>query len=247
MTLRQAIVRYINMFRDVPGRSLLWLDLPGADDLVECREVSNLSDLLSRFGHPESVLVHLDTPEGDFEDTFRIRVSDLKKPPVLASKRNGAQLARDEVVARFGLKKIDNVERLAVKYGSFLLERFRASHGYRGPEPHVRVRWHTKISWGGPRGITISPSYLYSTKSDFFGFVFHEYRHVTSSSDTGHFVSLNRLNHVKALVAHELAHFLQCHADKANLPQLDYNRAHGKGWQHIYAILRKDLNRYVSK
>lgn len=110
MTLRQAIVRNIKMFRAIPGRSLLWLDLPGAGDLVECREVSNLSDLLSRFGHPESVLGHLDTPDGDFEDTFRIRVSDLQNPPVLASKRNGAQLARDKVVARFGLKKIDNVE-----------------------------------------------------------------------------------------------------------------------------------------
>ncbi|EGT5675410.1 hypothetical protein AGJ34_20810 [Cronobacter dublinensis subsp. dublinensis] len=247
MTLRQAIVRNINMFRDVPLRSLLWLDLPGAGDLVECREVSNLSDLLSRFGHPESVLVHLDTPDGDFEDTFRIRVSDLQNPPVPASKRNGAQLARDKVVARFGLKKIDNVERLAVMYASFLLERFRASHGYRGPEPRVRVRWHTKISWGGSRGITISPGYLYSTKSDFFGFVFREYRHVSNSPDTGNFVSLNRLNHVKALVAHELAHFLQQHASQANLPDLDYSRAHGEGWQYIYASMREDLNKYIAR
>ncbi|HCL5581011.1 TPA: hypothetical protein N2N40_002439 [Citrobacter freundii] len=246
MTVRQAIIQNVRQFRTVPAGSFLWLDIPGADDFIDCREVRNLDALLEKYGKPEELVVHLDTPEGDFEDSFRIDVYDLINPPALPRKTNGAIEARERVVASFGAKKIENVEALVAFYAGYLLAQFRVSHGYNGPDPVVKTRWHTKSSWGGQRGITISPGYLYRSTSDFFGFTFREYQHVSQSPLIGDFISLNRLNHVKALVAHELAHFLQRNTEYASLPALDYRRSHGEGWQYLYTVTRADLNRFVS-
>lgn len=247
MTMRQAIVQNIRQYRTVPAGSLLWLDIPGADDLIEVREINSIDSLLKHHCIPDALKVHLDTPDGDFEDTFLIDVGDLKSPPALNEKPNRAHSARQDVISRFGRHKIESAEHLAKRYALLLLERYRVSHGYTGPEPRVWIRWHTKVSWGGMRGITISPGYLYQSRSDFFGFVFSEYSHIRENPVTGNFTSLNRLNHVKALVAHELAHFLQRHAEKAALPHLNYRRAHGDGWQYIYGVLRADLNRYINR
>ncbi|MCU6593593.1 hypothetical protein [Klebsiella pneumoniae] len=246
VTVRKAIIQNVRQFRTVPAGSFLWLDIPGADDFIESREVRNLDALLEKYGKSEELVVHLDTPEGDFEDSFRINVCDLINPPALPCKTNGAIEAREIVVTSFGAKKIENVEALVTFYAGYLLEKFRASHGYTGPDPIVKTRWHTKSSWGGRKGITISPGYLYNTSSDFFGFAFREYRHVSKSPLIGDFISLNRLNHVKALVAHELAHFLQRNTEYASVPALDYRRSHGEGWQYLYTVTRADLNRFVS-
>ncbi|MEG8995586.1 hypothetical protein U4T15_24180, partial [Klebsiella pneumoniae] len=170
MSVRQAIIHNVRKFRAVPAGSFLWLDIPGADDLIESREVRNLDFLLAEYGMPEELVVHLDTPEGDFEDSFCIDVCDLVNPPALPRKTNRALEARERVVTLFGAKKIENVEALVTFYAGYLLEKFRASHGYTGPDPIVKTRWHTKSSWGGRKGITISPGYLYNTSSDFFGF-----------------------------------------------------------------------------
>lgn len=246
MSVRQAIIQNIRRFRTVPSGSFLWLDIPGADDFIECREVRSLDTLLAKYGKPEELVVHIDTPDGDFEDSFRIDVCDLVNPPAQPRKTNRAIEARENAIRSFGAKKIENVETLVAFYAGYLLAQFRASHGYTGPDPVVKTRWHTKSSWGGRKGITISPGYLYSSPSDFFGFTFFEYRHVSQSPFIGDFISLNRLNHVKALVAHELAHFLQRNTAYASLPALDYRRGHGEGWQYIYAVTRADLNRYVN-
>lgn len=245
MTTRQAILRNVRQYRTVPAGSFLWLEIPGADDLIEAREIRSLTVLLAQHGKPDALTVHLDTPDGDFEDSFRIDVYDLENPPALPRKPNRAVDRREEVIAAFGNKTIMNVEALVKFYARYLLDQFRESHGYTGPDPVVKTRWHTKSSWGGQKGITISPGYLYDTSSDFFGCIFREYRHVCKSPEIGNFMSLNRLNHVKALVAHELAHFLQRNTAYASVPELDYRRGHGEGWQYLYSVTRMDLNRYI--
>lgn len=243
MTIRQAIVQNIRQFRTVPQGSLFWLDIPGADDLIECREVRCIDTLLEKHGKPQDLLVHLDSPLGDFEDSFVIDVSDLKNPPNVTRKSNMAVKAREDAITRFGAKKIESIEALVVFYAGYLLDQFRVSHCFTGPTPSVKTKWHTKSSWGGRNGITISPGYLYD--SAYFRFRFREYQHISESPVIGDFTSLNRLNHVKALVAHELAHFLQRHTRHASVPDLDYRRSHGEGWQYLYSVTRAELNRYI--
>ncbi|BBV14526.1 hypothetical protein [Providencia rettgeri] len=246
MSIHQAIASNIRQYRTIPKGSFLWLDVPGADDLLDSREVKSIPALLERYGPLNEVIVHLDTPEGDFEDEFHFDVIDLKMPPAVPLKSNGAREARDAVIANFGQKRIEHVESLVEFYAGHLLSRFRKSHQYTGPAPKIRTRWHTKTSWGSRYRITISPGYLYRPESDYFGYTFWEYQHVRQSPLIGCFFSLNRLNHVKALVAHELAHFLQFNSRYAVLPELDYATAHGEGWQYIYSITRADLNRYIN-
>ncbi|ELO5146952.1 hypothetical protein QHC70_003698 [Citrobacter freundii] len=246
MSIHQAIACNIRQYRTIPKGSFLWLDVPGADDFLDSREVKSIPALLERYGQLKDVIVHLDTPEGDFEDAFRFDVRDLKTPPAVPLQSNWAREARDAVIANFGQKRIEHVESLVEFYTGHLLAQFRKSHNYTGPAPKIRTRWHTKNSWGGRKGITISPGYLYSSKSDFFGFTYREYRHVSKSPLIGDFISLNRINHVKALVAHELAHFLQYNTAHASVPSLDYRRSHGEGWQYLYTVTRADLNRFVS-
>lgn len=105
VTVRKAIIQNVRQFRTVPAGSFLWLDIPGADDFIESREVRNLDALLEKYGKSEELVVHLDTPEGDFEDSFRINVCDLINPPALPCKTNGAVEAREIVVTSFGAKK----------------------------------------------------------------------------------------------------------------------------------------------
>ncbi len=246
MSIHQAIASNIRQYRTIPKGSFLWVDVPGADDFLDSREVKSIPALLERYGQLKDVIVHLDTPEGDFEDAFRFDITDLKMPPAVPLQSNGAREARDAVIVNFGQKRIEHVEALVEFYTGHLLAQFRESHQYTGPAPKIRTRWHTKISWGGRNRITISPGYLYRSKSDFFGFTYREYQHIRKSPVIGDFVSLNRLNHVKALVAHELAHFLQFNSRYAVLPDLDYRTGHGEGWQYIYGITRNDLNKYVN-
>lgn len=245
MSVRQEIIQNIKQFRTVPSGSILWLDIPGADDLIDSRDVRSIHTLLEKYGHPKALVVHLDTPNGDFEDSFNIDIGDLVNPPALPPKKNREIEAREKVISKFGAKMIENVEVLVEFYSKHLLSKFRVTHAYNGPEPVVKTRWHTKSSWGGRTGITISPHYLYGSNPDFFGFLYREYNHISHSPVIGNFLSLNRLNHVKALVAHELAHFLQRNITYASVPVLDYRRSHGEGWQYLYAVIRTDLNRYV--
>lgn len=247
MGLNQAIRQNIRQFRTIPPGSILWLDIPGANDLIESHALNSLSNLMSVYGNPERLVVHLDTPDGDFEDSFDIDIADLKCPPVPVPRVNSATSSRNAVIDVYGLKVIETVETLVPHYTGILLGKFRRRYGYTGPVPDIKVKWHTKHSWGGWKGITISPGYLYALKSTYYSIYFREYSHIDKLPNIGGFYSCNRLNHIKALVAHELAHFLQRHTNQACLPSLDYRTPHGEGWQYLYSITRKDLNRILQR
>ncbi|EOZ3813681.1 hypothetical protein ACQLNZ_005298, partial [Citrobacter youngae] len=72
--------------------------------------------------------------------------------------------------------------------------------------------------------------------------------------DIGAFYSINQLDHIKGVVAHELAHFCQRHTGKDNfkfgfpvLPEKDFRTAHGDGWQFLYAFFRTELNKRIQR
>lgn len=247
MTLRQNIIENIRPYRTVPPGSLLWLELPGEDDFIECREIKDFAALLDTAGRPDNIVVHLDTPEGDFEDAFCFECTDLIHPCKMPKPLSRNDKARLSVVEMHGHKRIEMLEKLIFKYAGLLVHRFREQYGYTGADPRIWVRWYTQRSWGGWRGFTISPASIYSPSTTAFRYRYPEYAHIEDRDDIGSFISMNPINHVKALVAHELAHFLQRHASQSNLPRLDYRTAHGEGWQYIYAITRSELNRYINR
>ncbi len=52
----------------------------------------------------------------------------------------------------------------------------------------------------------ISPSSIYPD-GDTPRYRYHEYAHIEQRKDIGAFYSINQLDHIKGVVAHELAHF----------------------------------------
>ncbi|EPL6275065.1 hypothetical protein N6147_001711 [Proteus mirabilis] len=259
MTPRQIIASHIRQYRTIPAGSIIWLHAPGFEDFVSVDEVGrSLDTWLEKMGMPSELTIHLDTPEGDFEDQWCLETAILKQPPPVREVVEPAKvIARRERVAVFGEKTIVTAERIIQLYTDYLANMFRREFGYIGKSPDVRVNWAAKNSWGGHRNITISPGYLYEPDlveiygQRIFACHFHEYAHVCMDNEIGSFYSINRLDHLKALVAHELAHFFQFNTHPLNfesqnakqqLPRLDYRTPHGKGWQFIYRHLKKPLN-----
>ncbi|MEI9747423.1 MULTISPECIES: M48 family metalloprotease [Morganellaceae] len=258
MTPRQTIAAYVRQNRTIPPGSILWLYASGMDDLVSTDEVDGSLDAwLEKIGAPSELTVYLDTPEGDFEDEWCIDTSILSQPvPIRKATVPAKVIARRERVEAFGEKVISTAEQITQLYTDYLTNMYRRDFGYVGGSPLVRVNWAAKHSWGGHRNITISPGYLYEPDLveiyglHMFACHFHEYAHVCMDKEIGSFYSSNRLDHLKALVAHELAHFLQSNTHSRNftqaatqhLPRLDYRTPHGEGWQFLYRYLKKPLN-----
>ncbi|MEX9785668.1 MULTISPECIES: hypothetical protein [Providencia] len=259
MTPRQIIASHIRQHRTIPPGSIIWLQANGLDDLVSIDEVGgSLDSWLEKIGSPPELTIHLDTPEGDFEDQWCLDTSIFKHaPPVREVVEPAKVIARRERVAVFGEKMIATAEHVIHLYTDYLANMFCRDFGYVGKKPLVRVNWSAKNSWGGHRNITISPGYLYETDLveiyglRMFACYFHEYAHVCKDKEIGSFYSINRLDHLRALVAHELAHFFQFntasknynqHDAKQHLPRLDYRTPHGEGWQYIYRYLKMPLN-----
>ncbi|EOX2600991.1 hypothetical protein ACPENL_003249 [Yersinia enterocolitica] len=246
MTPYQCIAANIRQFRTIPKGSLLWVDIPQHDLFLSVLDIDadNLIDLV---GHDAMVKVHLDTPEGDFEDVFEFPVMRFKEPELPVKPKE--QSNRDKVVQLHGEATIERVEATVNEYATSLMREYRLLYNFQGNDPIVRTKWHTAHSWGGSRDITISPNYLYENEGEYgFSYNFREYYHIDRDPDIGSFPSIDRLDHVKALVAHELAHFLQRHIRQCvGLPTLDYNKAHGEGWQFLYGVLRRELNQRLNE
>lgn len=259
MTPRQIIASHIRQHRTIPAGSIIWLHAHGLDDLVSIDEVGcSLDSWLEKMGSPDELTIHLDTPEGDFEDQWILETSIFKRPPPIREVIEPAKvIARRERVAVFGEKMIATAEHIIHLYTNYLANMYRRDFGYVGKSPLVRVNWAAKNSWGSRRYITISPGYLYAPElveafgMRGFAYRYHEYAHICEDKEIGAFYSINRLDHLKALVAHELAHFFQFNTHPHNfesqnvnqqLPRLDYRTPHGKGWQFIYRYLKKPLN-----
>lgn len=248
MTPLQIIKAHVRQYRSIPKGAIFWLNHEKADDFIGVDETGRSLDLwLKSQGHPACVEIILDCPDDDF-DRWLIDAKELLTAPKISPKIPKQVEARESAIASYGSKKITCAETIINLYAEYLLSKYRKDFGYIGKTPVVRINWNSKHSWGGNRGFTISPSYLYSP-SGYFGFCFNEYQHIAEREDIGKFLSFNRHDHLKALVAHELAHFLQRHtslscfrAASCSLPQLNYRTAHGEGWQYIYAYLREPLN-----
>lgn len=163
MTPRQIIASHIRQYRTIPAGSIIWLHAPGFDDFVSVDEVGRSLDAwLEKMGTPSELTIHLDTPEGDFEDQWCLETSIFKLPPPVREVVEPAKvIARRKRVTAFGEKTIFNAERIIQLYTDYLTNMYRREFGYIGKSPDVRVNWATKHSWGGHRNITISPGYLY--------------------------------------------------------------------------------------
>ena len=66
--------------------------------------------------------------------------------------------------------------------------------------------------------------------------LFVEYTHIHQSSDIGGFISDNPLDHIRALIAHELAHAV--HWWNIETLSEEDTKSHGTAWQAIYRALR---------
>lgn len=259
MTPRQIIASHIRQNRTIPTGSIIWLHVAGMEDLVSIDEVGrSLDTWLDKVGSPSELSVYLDTPEGDFEDEWCINTKDLNKLPLKPKPKPPRKVtARQEIVAAFGERMILTAEKITQLYADYLVARYQRDYAYIGKLPVVRVNWGAKNSWGCSRYITIGPAYLYRPElatlysGRYFGYRFNEYLHVCQDLEIGSFYSMSRLDHIKAIVAHELAHFFQFNARKHNfdssiakecLPQLDYRTSHGEGWQYLYRYMRKPFN-----
>lgn len=165
MTPRQIIASHIRQHRTIPPGSIIWLHANGLDDLVSIDEVGcSLDSWLKKIGSPPELTIHLDTPEGDFEDQWCLDTSIFKHaPPVREVVEPAKVIARRERVAVFGEKMIATAEHVIHLYTDYLANMFCRDFGYVGKKPLVRVNWAAKNSWGGHRNITISPGYLYET------------------------------------------------------------------------------------
>lgn len=244
MTPRQIIRSHIAAERTLPRGTLIWLFYEDADDLISLNEVgANLERWHQRAGSPEEIQVILDMPDDDSE-AWRFSPIELFTPRV----KKTVQTARDIAVSRYGATRIITAEKVIFLYASYLMQLYRQEYGFIGPEPKININWSARHSWGGSRYITISPSSVYPD-SDTPRYRFHEYAHIENRHDIGAFYSINPLDHVKGIVAHELAHFCQRHTKRDNfkngkceLPEVNFNTAHGVGWQHLYAFFRSELN-----
>lgn len=249
MTPRQIIRSHIAAERTLPRGTLIWLFYEDADDLISLSEVGdNLERWHQRVGSPEEIQVILDMPDDDSE-------AWLFSPTILFTPRMKTRIltVRDKAVARYGISRIVTAEKVVFLYSWYLMDLYRQVYGFTGPEPEVRVNWNAKHSWGGARAITISPSSIYPD-SDTPRYRYHEYAHIEQDKDIGAFYSINQLDHIKGVVAHELAHFCQRHTGKNNfkygfplLPEKNYRTAHGDGWQFLYAFFRTELNKRIHR
>lgn len=93
---------------------------------------------------------------------------------------------------------------------------------------------NTRRCWGGvdrkgsPR-ITISSRYAKATG------LYREYPSIAHMKGIGNFVSEDVTDHIRAMVAHEMAH-------AADLWNKDSTAPHGASWRHLYRKLREHLN-----
>ena len=249
MTPRQIILSHITAEKALPRGTLIWLFYENADDLISLNEVGdNLERWHQRVWSPEEIQVILDMPDDDSE-VWLFSPTKLFSPRV----KTPVLTARDRAVARYGVSRVMTAEKVVFLYSGYLLHLYRQAYGFTGPAPEVRVNWSAKHSWGGRSSITISPSSIYPD-SDTPRYRYHEYAHIEQRKDIGAFYSINQLDHIKGVVAHELAHFCQRHTGKDNfkfgfpvLPEKDFRTAHGDGWQFLYAFFRTELNKRIQR
>ncbi|EKN3501210.1 hypothetical protein ACQIBV_004187 [Yersinia enterocolitica] len=99
MTPYQCIAANIRQFRTIPKGSLLWVDVPQHDIFLSVLDI-DADHLIELVGHDAVIKIHLDTPEGDFDDVFEFPVTRFKEPelPVKPKKQSN----RDKVVRIHG-------------------------------------------------------------------------------------------------------------------------------------------------
>lgn len=195
------------------------------------------------------LLVMTDSPDDTFleyELPLRDGRVDMKLiPPLPAPRRPRKALAREKASDQLGEDLVEEIERFAheelVAAVAVFQERLPGDWKLnRRTPPVLRLSWdpHRRASWGGPRSVSLMLAEVY--RIDLFGgyfpIHFEEYAHIRNKPDIGSFHSDDWRDILAALVAHEVAHFLQCHVVA---PWVDMERAHGSGWQLIYRILRQ--------
>lgn len=227
---------HIRAFRSIPRGSILWFEIDG--QLHSPDEIDQ--NLLHKLKNDRDIFtIHLDTPDGDFENTFELPVEALN----VAEEKSRAKGStyRQLVIAEQGNDEVIRVEKLVNDYALECTSYFQSLFTIKLSEMTIKTRWHFGRSTGGKNGISVGVGYLYASRYS-FRYRFEEYAAISKDEDIGDFWSGDRTDHVKALVCHEAAHFIQAHTRGSNLPSYDYRKPHGNGWRFIYRVLRQKLN-----
>ncbi len=195
------------------------------------------------------LLVMTDSPDDTFlEYELPLRDGQVDMaliPPLPAPRRPRKVVARETASGQLGEALVEEIERFAYDEleAAVALFQDRLPGDWklnRRTPPVLRLSWDPKrsSSWGGPRSVSLALGEVY--RIDLFGghfpTYFDEYAHIRNKPDIGSFRSDDWRDTLAALVAHEAAHFLQCHVVA---PGIDMERPHGVGWQLIYRILRQ--------
>lgn len=100
-----------------------------------------------------------------------------------------------------------------------------------------------QCSYGGSSGISIALNgiFLLENPGDIFALRwFHEYNHIARDPDIGNLRHWQWQQRLSALIAHEVAHQVQCYG---RFSDINEKSAHGLVWQRIYRQLRISIVR----
>lgn len=226
----KAIIR---QYRSIPKGSIICIEIMGQE-----YETLELEDGYTKsFFGEKHIEVLMDVPSGNFFKRYRFSASldDLYRERVIVGSINYRRLA----IGKLGIDKVEKAEQLVIDYTKRLLSEF----DFINPgniSPVVNPKWRKGLSNGSSKIINISLGSIFFNHGD----VFDEYYRIKADPEIGSFVPTNKDHFIKAIVAHEVAHFLQHNVNHlTNIEtSLNFKRPHGNGWQYLYRLLRRSLN-----